>query len=150
MWSAANSLSCAERSPIMTAAPGSMFPDQRLPIVPSCRQHKSVRSQHWSIINPVRFLHSSSTHCMPAGDSPDGFLVCRVADLASHRNLHLEWTFVFGFATVGLAKEAHGQHGENGSAFLRPSSDGRRSEDDPGNGWQLWRLDANGIGPDGL
>ena len=77
-------------------------------------------------------------------------LVCRVADLASHRNLHLEWTFVFGFATVGLAQEAHGKHGENGSAFLRPSSDRRRSEDDPGNGWQLWRLDANGIGPDGL
>src|SRR6266571_6927013 len=74
MWSAANSLSCAERSPIMTAAPGSMFPDQRLPIVPSCRQHKSVRSQHWSIINPVRFLHPSSTHCMPAGNFPDGFL----------------------------------------------------------------------------
>src|SRR3989442_14015501 len=77
-------------------------------------------------------------------------LVCRVADAASDRNLHLEWTFVFGFATVGLAEEAHGKHGGNGSAFLRPSSERRRSEDDPGTGCQLWRLDANGIGPDCL
>src|SRR5207245_10081990 len=59
MWSAANSLSCAERSPIMTAAPGSISPDQRLSIVRSCGKHKAVRSQNRSIIDLVRFIYQS-------------------------------------------------------------------------------------------
>src|SRR2546422_1507770 len=59
MWSAANSLSCAERSPIMTAAPGSISSDQRLSIVRSCGKHKAVRSQNRSIIDLVRFIYQS-------------------------------------------------------------------------------------------
>jgi len=34
----------------MTAAPGSISPDQRLSIVRSCGKHKAVRSQNRSII----------------------------------------------------------------------------------------------------
>src|SRR3989442_11609419 len=59
MWWAANSLSCAERSPIMTAAPGSISSDQRLSIVRSCGKHKAVRSQNRSIIDLVRFIYQS-------------------------------------------------------------------------------------------
>src|SRR5438128_4182671 len=43
----------------MTAAPGSVSPDQRLSIVRSCRKHKAVHSQNRSIINLVRFIYQS-------------------------------------------------------------------------------------------
>ncbi len=58
----------------MIAAPGSLSPDPRLPIVCSCREHKRVGSQNGSIINPVGFIYKNPTGAKLSGDFPDEFL----------------------------------------------------------------------------
>src|SRR6266566_4077593 len=97
--------------------------------------------------------------------SPDGYLPILLCELLERLQLAAAFRpflldllgfafrsghFSSSFGRVGLAKEAHCQNGENGSAFLRPSSNGRRSDNDAGNRSQLCRSDANGIGQDRL
>ena len=67
----------------MIAAPGSLSPDPRLPIVCSCREHKRVGSQNGSIINPVGFIYKNPTGAKLSGDFPDEFLAG--APLATER-----------------------------------------------------------------
>src|SRR5438067_12371218 len=74
MSSVANSLAWAERSPIMTAAPGSVSPDQRLPVVYSCPSHESPRSQNRSTISPLRLFTPVPQAASLADDFPDELL----------------------------------------------------------------------------